>query len=224
MELSSGQQRLLFVVVVLVLAGLGIYLLGPAAHHHNAAPPAPSASSHPSGAPASQAPPAQPTTPPANALGSAPAASASGGAADIYQWLPFTQQDLTQAAQATLAFSAAYDTYSYTETAVAYGKKLAGMVTTELDATLENAYSTQDVAAQRSAQKQVSTSSGGIVSIRSFGDGSITFLVNIAQQLAITKGASTSTSTKTTEYAVTVVSQVTGWAVNDIELANAGNQ
>ena len=222
MEPSSGQQRLLFVVVVLVLAGLGVYLISARTHNGTAATPpasptatspAPPATQAPATSPASQAP----ATTPASVPASVPTGS---GKADIYQWLPFSQQDLTEAARTTVAFAADYDTYSYTETAAAYAGKMATLVTGELAATLKNAYATPGVAAQRTAQKQVSTGSGGIASIRSFGSGSITFVVNIAQRLATTQG----TSTKTTQYAVTVVSAAGGWQVNDIELAGAGNQ
>ena len=220
MEPSSGQQRLLFVVIVLVLAGIGVYLISARTHSGTAATPPASVSatgSAPATSPAPQAPAVQPATTPASAPASG---SAGGGRADIYQWLPFSQQDLTEAARTTVAFAADYETYSYTETAAAYAGKMASLVTGELAATLKDAYATPGVAAQRTAQKQVSTSSGGIASIRSFGPGSITFVVNIAQQLATTRG----TSAKTTQYAVTVVSAAGGWQVNDIELAGAGNQ
>jgi hypothetical protein len=217
MELSSGQQRLLFAVVVLLLAGLGIYLLGPATHHKAAATSTPSASSVP--AVTATSPPASPAPAATAPATSAGASSASGGGADIYQWLPFTQQDLTEAAQATLAFAADYDTFSYTEPPAAYAAKMAAVATTELIGTLENNYALPSIAAQRAAQKQVSTGNGGIVAIRSFGTGTITFLVNIAQQLTITKGTTTSTK----EYAVTVISGTSGWQVNDIEFATAGN-
>jgi hypothetical protein len=216
MEPSSGQQRLLFVVVVLVLAGLGVYLISARTHNGTAATP-PASPSATSPAPQASAPAVQPATTPASVPASVPTGS---GKADIYQWLPFSQQDLTEAARTTVAFAADYETYSYTETAAAYAGKMATLVTGELAATLKNAYATPGVAAQRTAQKQVSTGSGGIASIRSFGPGSITFVVNIAQQLATTQG----TSTKTTQYAVTVVSAAGGWQVNDIELAGAGNQ
>jgi len=203
MELSSGQQRLLFVVVVLALGGLGIFLLG--SRHRTAAPPParPSASA----APATSTPAAAPVT-------------TTGGGANIYQWLPFTQQDLTAASRATVAFAADYETWTYTEPAQAYVAKMNGLVTTNFAASLQNSYATPGVAALRSAQKQISTSSGGIASIRSFGTGSITFVVNIAQRLATTSGTSNSTK----QYAVTVVSNATGWQVNDVELAGAGNQ
>ena len=205
MELSRGQQRLLFVVVVLALGGLGIFLLG--SRHRTAAPPP----AHPSAsaAPATSTPAAAPAT-----------TAGGGGGVNIYQWLPFTQQDLTAASRATVAFAADYENWSYTEPAQAYVAKMNGLVTTNLAASLQNSYATPGVAALRSAQKQISTSSGGIASIRSFGTGSITFVVNIAQRLATTSGTSNSTK----QYAVTVVSNATGWQVNDVELAGAGNQ
>jgi hypothetical protein len=220
MEMSSGQQRLLFVVVVLLLAGLGIYLLGPARHHGAAAaPPTPSPSvaapATTTSAPATAVPPSTvpPYTPPA-------AKPASVGGVDIYRWLPFSQQDLANAARAAITFAGYYDTFSYTETAPVYAKKMAGVVTSELDATLENDYATLDVAAQRSAQKQVSSSSGAISSISAFGSGSITFVVSITQKLATTKATKTSTS----QYDITVVSNAGDWWVNNIEVAGVGNQ
>ncbi len=219
MELSTGQQRLLFVIVVLVLAGLGIYLLGPATHHKAAAaPPTPSPSTSApvvASAPPTAVPP--PTVPPYTPPATTPV---SAGGVDIYQWLPFSQQDLARAAQVTVAFAGYYDTFSYTETAPVYARKMAGVVTSDFDAVLENDYATLDVAAQRSAQKQVSTGSGGIASISSFGSGSITFVVNITQRLATTKG----TTTGTTQYDVTVVSNDSGWQVDNIETAGVGNQ
>lgn len=206
MELSSGQQRLLFVVVVLALAGLGIYLVG--GRHGTASPPAkPSVTA----APVTSAPA---TSPPA----AAPAA-ASGGT-NIYQWLPFTQQDLTAAARAAVAFAGDYEAWTYTEPAQEYVAKMSGLVTSQFLASLQNAYATPGVAALRGSQKQISTSSGGITALQSFGSGSITFVVNIAQQLATTSG----TTHTTKAYAVTVVSSGGGWRVNDVEPAGAGNQ
>jgi hypothetical protein len=216
MDLSTGQQRALFVLVVVVLAGLGIYLVGPGGHHGAAAAngtPSASGSATPAPAATSAAPLAQPANAPATS------ATPGAGGVNIFQWLPFTQQDLAEAARVTLAFAADYDTFSYTQTAASYVAKMDNLVTGEFAASLKNAYTTQGVAAQRSAQKQVSAGSGGIASIRSFGTGSIMFLVNIAQKLTTTKG----TSTTTAQYGVTVVPSAGGWQVNDIELATAGN-
>ncbi|HMD91727.1 MAG TPA: hypothetical protein VKG80_03705 [Trebonia sp.] len=215
MELSSGQQRLLFVVVVLALAGLGIFLLGPSFHHKTTAAPTPSPSSAAASVPAiSSSPAAQPATTPATP-------ATTGGGVNIYQWLPFSQQDLTAATQATLSFAADYDTYSYTETDKAYIGKMAGVVTAELAATLKNAYDLPSAASMRSSQKQVAASSGQIVSIRSFGTGpsSIIFVVNITQKVSTTNGPTSTTQ----QYAVTAIAAGGGWQVNDIELAKAGN-
>lgn len=203
MELSTGQQRLLFVVVVLALGGLGIFLLG--SRHRTATPP--------------PARPSATVAPATSTPAAAPATTASGGV-DVYQWLPFSQQDLTAASRATVAFAADYENWSYTEPAQAYVAKMNGLVTADLAASLENSYATPGVAALRNAQKQISTSSGGIASIRSFGTGSITFVVNIAQRLATASGTSNSTK----QYAVTVVSNASGWQINDVEIAGAGNQ
>jgi hypothetical protein len=208
MELSSGQQRLLFVVVVLGLAGLGVWLIG--GRHHTATPPP--ARPTPAAAPVTSTPAAAPATTPA-------ATNASGGA-DIYQWLPFTQQDLTAAARTTVSFAADYESWTYTEPAQGYAAKMTGLVTSELSASLENTYATPGVAALRSSQKQISTSTGTISSIQSFGSGSITFVVDIAQQLATTTG----TTHTSQAFAVTVVSAAGGWQVNNIQPAGAGNQ
>ena len=39
------------------------------------------------------------------------------GRRDIYAWLPFTQQDLANAASVAVRFSVDYDTFTYTESA-----------------------------------------------------------------------------------------------------------
>jgi hypothetical protein len=207
MELSSGQQRLLFAVVVLVLVGLGVYLIGD--HHGTSASPPPKPS-------VSAAPTATTTTAPATT----PVTTNGSGGVDIYQWLPFSQQDLTQAARTTVAFAADWETWSYTEPAPTYAAKMSGLVTGELSATLENDYATPGVASLRSSQKQISTSSGQIASISAFGTGTITFVVNITQQLATTSG----TTHTAQQYTVTLVSAAGGWQVNDIEQAGTGNQ
>src|SRR5689334_8034731 len=124
MELTPGQQRMVFVVVVLALIGLGIYLIQgrgsdggtPAAPSTTATTPRPSASA-PS---AASVPPS--TVPAATAVPTA-------GGAEIYQWLPFTAADLSAAAQTTISFAEDYSTWSYTESAAAYAAKFNGLVT-----------------------------------------------------------------------------------------------
>jgi hypothetical protein len=217
MELTTGQRRLLFAVVVLALAGLGIYLVSSR-----------SSGGSPAAAPAATASTAQPTASGPTAAGvppsTVPAATpvSTAGGAQIYQWLPFTAADLAAAAKTTVTFAGDYATWSYTEDAAAYGAKMSGLVTAQEAATLENDYGTSGVAGPRAADKQVSTGSGTIDSISSFGSGnptSITFLVTISQHVTSTQPAKSMSG----QYTVTVVSSGTAWQVNDIELSGIGN-
>lgn len=218
MELTTGQRRLLFAVVVIALAGLGFYLVssrssGGSPASGSATPAA--SGSHPatSGSTAAGVPPA--TVPAATPVSTA-------GGAEIYQWLPFTAADLTAAARTTVTFAGDYATWSYAESVAAYGAKMSGLVTATEAATLENDYGTSGVAGPRAADKQVSTGSGTIDAISSFGSGnptSITFLVTISQQVTSTQPAKSMTG----QYTVTVVSSGSAWQVNDIELSGIGN-
>jgi hypothetical protein len=215
MDLTPGRQRLVFVVIVIALVGLTSYLIE--SRHSGAAPaaaPSPSASTpSPAGTQGSGVPPS-----------SVPAVTPvpTAGGAEIYQWLPFTAADLSAAAQTTLTFAKDYSTWSYRESVTDYAAKLSPLVTTQELATLKSGYSTAGVAGPRVQDKQVSTGSGTIDSIRSFGAGptSITFLVTVNQQVTSTRPATAASQ----QYAVTVVSSGGGWQVTDLELAGLGNQ
>jgi len=223
MELSPGQQRLLFVVVVIVLVGLGFFLIEGRSHGTTAAPattPTPSASASATASPARAAAAAAtpPATEPAATEPAATQPATTAGGANIYQWLPFTQPDLTAAAKTTLAFAKDYVTWNSKESKAAYGATMAGLVTTQEDTTLENDFAT----AARAAGNAVSTGSGSIDSISSFGPNpaSITFSVTLTQQVVPAQGTSASPS----QYDITVVSTGAGWQVNNIQLFSVGNQ
>jgi hypothetical protein len=210
-DLSPGRKKAAFVGIVIVLAALGYYLVVPAVTHSRgasrpASPPSPSAST-PSAAAASA--PAQAST----------AQDGSPGTVNIYAWLPFTQQDLAEAASVTLRFSVDYDTYAYTESAASYVAKMSGLITGELATTLQSAYSIPGVATLRTGQKQVSTGTAVIDSLRAFGPSSLTFIVTAGQRLVSANG----TTSGSTQYAVTVTGSGTAWQVNDIELESAGD-
>ncbi len=220
MDLTPGRQRLVFVVIVIALVGLTSYLIE--SRHSGAAPaaaPSPSAStpqpsvSTPAGTQASG-------VPPSSVPAVTPVPTASG--AEIYQWLPFTAADLSAAAQTTLTFAKDYSTWSYTESVTDYAAKLSPLVTTQELATLKSGYSTAGVAGPRLQDKQVSTGSGTIDSIRSFGAApvSITFVVTLNQQVTSTQPATTAPPQ---QYAVTVVSSGGAWQVSDLELSQLGN-
>ena len=208
MDLSPGQQKAVFGVVVVVLVGLGIWLLAsPHGDKQPSAAKSPTTSaSAPAPAPAAGSPSAAPVPTPS-------------GSVNIYQWLPFSQQALAQAAAVGAKVTQDYNTFSYTESAASYVAAMNGLITSQLSQTLKNGYSTLGVAQIRPSQKQISVGTAAIDSIRTFGNGSITFVVTGTQKLTSTKGASTNTN----QYAVTVTGQGNSWQVYDIEPASAGN-
>jgi hypothetical protein len=207
--LTPGQQRAVFILVVVVLGALGYFLVVPALHH-KPAPSQAAASPTPAATPSAIAP--QPTP-------AVTATPATAGGVDIYSWLPFTQQDLANAAAVTVRFTSDYNTFSYTEKPAAYVAAMNGLITRQLATTLEAAYSVPGVATLRSQEKQVSTGTAVISSLRAFGPSSMTFIVTANQHLVTTKG----TSNGSTQWAVTVTGSGSSWLVSDIEPKTAGN-
>jgi len=208
-DLSPGQQKAVFILVVVVLAALGYWLILPkVSHSHGQAAPSPSAA-----APASTPQGSQPAPP-----STVTASPASTGGADIYSWLPFTQQGLSDAAAVTVKFLVDYNTYSYTESAASYVGTMKGLVTGQLAATLRGLYATPGVATIRTSQQQVSTGTAVINSLRAFGPSSLTFIVTGTQHLVTSKG----TSNASEQYAITVTGSGSSWQVNDIQLSNVG--
>jgi len=212
MDLSPGLQKAAFFLIVVVLAALGYYLVVPALTHSHGHNRATGTSTPGAGASAQSATAAAP--PPA-----VTASPAAAGGVNIYSWLPFTQQDLADAASVATQFSVDYDTYSYTETPSQYVGTMGGLITGELAATLRTAYATPGVATLRTGEKQVSTGTAGIDSLRAFGPSSMTFIITAGQRLVSAKG----TTSGSTQYAVTVTGSGTSWQVSDIELESAGN-
>jgi hypothetical protein len=213
MELTSGQRKALFALVVAALIALGIYMFVPGARAARAG----------AGTPAARHSPARPPHPAAQT--SAPAAApppsspAPATAPDIYQWLPFSQAGLTSAAAVVTQFGDAYGTFSYTENAAAYVRSMQNLITPELAQVLAADYSVPGVASQRDSKKQVSAGKAVIDSLQAFGPSSITFVVTISRETTDTSGRSRASA----RYAVTVTGAGTSWQVNDIEQSGLGN-
>jgi hypothetical protein len=219
MELSPARQKLLFVVIVVVLAILGYYVMLPALHH-TAKAAAAAGSTPPPTVPASLSAVGSPQPSPQSPAGQSPAGqSPSGGPVNIYNWLPFTEQDLAAAAAVTTQFCVDYDTYTYTESATAYIGKMSGLVVSDLAASLESAYTAPGVVATRTGQKQISSGTATITQLRAFGPLSLTFVVTATQHIVGNKG----TSNASPQFAVTVTGSGSNWQVSDIELASEGN-
>jgi hypothetical protein len=211
MEMSSLQRRVTFGLVVLVLAGLVVYLVGTAARGTSSPGPAARATGPADASPAPAAsPPASEPASPASPVGAGP---------DIYQWLPFTQSGLAEAASVAHRFGVAYGTFSYTESAAAYAASLQQLSSVSLAGQVEAAYSLPGVAEARAQSRQVSTGTATIESIRAFGPSSITFIVEITEHQTATTGSGDST----TSYAMTLTGSGSSWQVTDIELSDLGN-
>jgi hypothetical protein len=202
MDISPAARRLIFGLIVCALAGLGAYLIGPTAE--GAGSPARKHASAPSAR-------VQPTF--------AATSGATPGRPDIYQWLPFTPAGLAAAASVVVKFGDAYGSYSYAENAAAYVVPIVPIASAQLVSQIEAAYSVPGVAAARVTGKQFSVGTATIASIRAFGPSSLTFLVQVSQQLTDTAGR----SQQSTVYAVTVTGSGASWQVTDVELASAGN-
>ena len=208
MDLNPRQQKFAFAVIVVMLAGLGVYLVLPRATAGQHAP-APT--------PASQAPVPASTPPTQPAATPAPSQS---GTVNIFQWLPFSQADLANAASDVTQAASYYETYRYDENAATYGNRMSGLVTSQYLQVLESDYATFGVAKQRTKQKEISSASAVINSLRAFGGSSLTFIVTISQRIQ----SSTGTKTQSGQFAITVVNTGGTWQVNQIQPASAGNQ
>ena len=208
MDLSPGQKKAVFALVVVVLAALGYWLILPKVSHPQAqAQPTPTPS------PTESVP-----SPPVSVTPTVTETPTAGGSVNIYSWLPFTQEGLTAAASVTQQFLVDYDTYSYTESAQDYVGKMGDLVTGQLATTLKALYASPGVAKVRNDQKQVSTGTAQINSLRSFGPSSLTFVVTGNQHLVTAKG----TSNGTAQYAITVTGSGTSWQVDNIQLSTTG--
>jgi hypothetical protein len=216
MEPTSGQRKAVFVLVVLVLAGLGTYLFVPSASGAFRSGPtsSPSPRSHGSGSGGTATNGAPATTGPTPTATATPAAGP-----DIYQWLPFTRPELAAAARVVTEFGDAYGTFSYSESAAGYVGAMRNLIMPALSEVLARGYAAPGVASLRVSQKQVATGTAAISSLRAFGASSLTFVVTVSQQLTDTRGR----STVSVPYAVTATGGGSSWQVSDIELASAGN-
>jgi hypothetical protein len=210
-DLSPGQKKAVFALVVVVLAALGYWLILPKVSH-------PKAQAQPTSNPSSPSPTESVPSPPASVTPTVTETPTAGGSVNIYSWLPFTQEGLTAAASVTQQFLVDYDTYSYTESAQDYVGKMGDLVTGQLATTLKALYASPGVAKVRNDQKQTSTGTAQINSLRSFGPSSLTFVVTGNQHLVTAKG----TSNGTAQYAITVTGSGTSWQVDNIQLSTTG--
>jgi hypothetical protein len=135
---------------------------------------------------------------------------------DIYKLLPFSQNQLDVAYTSAARASAAYQTFSYTDTPASYGSREAQWVTPTYLSYLEQTFGNPAATTARARLLEHSSATSSVLSIRTFGPTSITFITHIAQTDPVTHDSG--------DYAVTVATtDGRGWLVSDIEPAAAGN-
>jgi hypothetical protein len=203
MDLTDRQRKLAFAGIVVVLAGVGIYLSLPSpASSRPGAPPTPPAA----------APQAPATSPPGIA------SSVSPDGFDIYRLLPFSRRDFATAADLARRFTAAYATYRYDEDPRAYGGRLRPLVTDKLLSDLVNSQAAPGIIDQRKRDQTVAVGTATLDSIRDIEANSVIFVVTGRQQLSTAAGQSEDTK----RYAVTVTRDGGVWRVYAFEPADAG--
>ena len=165
---------------------------------------------------ASPAAPGGTTTRPAATASPQPTAAAAGALASL---LPFPPARLQAAASLAGRFTAAWDSWSWRQTPAAWLAALQPMATASLEPALAQAAGDRGVLAQRAAARQVAVATVTALAIRDLTPGSVTVTATVTQVITGSSG----TSQATVGWAVTLTAEGSGWLVQDIEPADAGN-
>ena len=227
--MNRTRVRVIVAVAGLLLAGITL-----SSRHHShqstrSAPPQPTASTAPSTP--------QTTTP-------RPAGAAPEAAPDAERLLPFTDQQITAAADLATRFTAAYTTHRYDEPPQTYLNRLNPMTSAQLRPTLAQTATDPAILNQRRQRREVTTAQARAEAIRTLGPTSITLLLTTttrttkrpADQQTAPQQTPQETpqqipqqslqqdlQQETTRYAVTVTHHGDGWQVYAIELAVTGD-
>jgi hypothetical protein len=133
--------------------------------------------------------------------------------------LPFPPARLQAAATLAARFTAAWDSWSWRQPPAAWLAALRPMAAGSLYPALAQAAGTPGVHAQRTAARQSAAATTTAVRIRDLTPGSVTLTVTVRQVIT----SRTGTSHAVASFAVTLTLRGSGWAVWDIEPADAGN-
>ena len=152
----------------------------------------------------------------------APATTGSASAltaADAQQLLPFTPDQITDAADLASRFAAAYTTHRYDEPPQTYLQRLMPMASPQLLPTIERAAADTATLTQRRRTHEISTGQARPEVIRALGPTSITFLLTVTDHTATIHAS----RQNVLHYALTLTHTGDGWQVYAIELATTGN-
>ena len=143
----------------------------------------------------------------------------SAAATSLASLLPFPPARLQAAASLAGRFTAGWDSWSWRRPPAAWLAALQPMAAASLEPALAQAAGDRGVLAQRAAARQAAVATVTALAIRDLTPGSVTVTATVTQVITSSSG----TSRTAAAWAVTLTPAGTGWLVQDIEPAAAGN-
>jgi len=134
--------------------------------------------------------------------------------------LPVSPAGLAAATALATRFATAYASYRYDQAPSRYLARLRTLTTAGLYPVLASAAQAPGLQEQRARERLTASGRAQPEQIRDIEPGSVTTIVRVLQSITSVSGRTQST----TDYAVTVITQDSGWKVYDIEPAAVGNQ
>ena len=139
--------------------------------------------------------------------------------AEAARLLPFTPDQIAEAADLAARFIAAYGTYRYDEPPSAYLQRLTPMMSAQLRPAIERAADDPATLTQRRRTEEVATTQARPNTIRAIGPSSITIVLTATQTITTAHA----TRQDTSRYAATLTCTHDGWSMYAIELAATGD-
>lgn len=147
-----------------------------------------------------------------------PAATASNAPFDVYSYLPMSKQELAAAADYAQRFTTEYGTFSYEEDPAAYAARLKGYTTTEFANVLLRTLTSPGTVEANRADEVVSVGTAQVKEIRQIQSTSVVFVVTGTQKVTARSGP----KERTEDYAVTLIEVGADWRVHDLQPADSG--
>ncbi|MFC5187339.1 hypothetical protein [Actinomadura harenae] len=207
MNLSDRHRKILFGVLVVALAAVGVYLTAASPSQHKSAPRAARST------PVTGGGPAAPASPPAGI-----SSQVDSGNFDVYRLLPFGRQEFATAADTAQRFVAAYGTYRFDEQPQAYAARLQPLVNDQVGQQITQGFAAPGIQQQRQQDHTVATCTASLDQVRDIGNNSIIFLVTGKQQISKSGGGSNDSR----QWAVTVARDGNALKVSAFEPADVG--
>ena len=138
---------------------------------------------------------------------------------EVFDWFPFSQEELTAAGATARAFAEAYGTIDYTQDPESYYSGMEELATDDYASVLSDATRAGAFWDEMSEVEAIAEGRAVVDSVRTFGDDSVTFVVTTQ---SITETGDAGFDEDLGEFAITVVRDGGSWLVHDFQPADAG--